>query len=485
MLKRRIFALALATALFMQSLGTSAYAAGQSEVSQTTDETVVADTTEADTTEVMPEEASDEEVTSEEITTEVVTNEEITTEEVTTQEAITEEVTTEETTSEEVATEEVVGEEITTEQMTEETVLEDSVLESSGNYVVDDTLGHKIFVNATVPGSYNVQIKARYNKNGSSLDALSQETLYLVYTDNTTLSEAFYPDVTYVDEETITAAGYKAISSDEFVKTDVDDWWSYRINATFCGTEGLKPATQYTYRLACRKADDSAAGGYRYYFITVPQDFTTEAAITASSVSFNNIEVESGYHHARILFEVDANGESLLDVTTGNQTKYILKYIPASENDFSNAEEVNVSQYFDNDLGYNIEGVYSAKIKSLDGDVKARLETAVFTGDRVKTTVASEEIDIKFKDFSEADITVTEKALSSAYEFTIDINPWYEGDEVYDGYVIDLYTKTGEEDWKRTGYVWVDSARSYLLAKGLTEKTTYQYYMVIDASVIK
>lgn len=505
MIRRRVFAMALAVTLMVQSMGTSAYAAGQSEVSQTAvEDNAVTDAVAESTTEevsvsfaetvneedVSVEETSGERTTGEETTVEETSDaavngeiasedpqeeeetpvetsvDETATESVETVEA-TETIASEEATTLETTTEAVISEETVTETELEIVLAENQITDNQSlNYVVDETKNIVLENVKANSKSYMVEIAAKKTSWGS----LAESNYYLICTDDGNLGESFCPDVTSQEEENLETAGYTLIKSDAL--TTVNAGNTNLIKAMFCGEDGLKPNTQYYYRLAYREYDSSAAGSYRYYFLSVPYTFTTAEALTSSSVSFKNIQAkEIGHNCVNYVWEVDdPNGE------ISSKENIHLKFISADESDYTNADRDVASEdcygMYDKE-----EGKYYARAYG-SSQLKARVETTVFTGNGEKTLITSDEVTTTLKGLSEDEVTITESIGATSVAFDLKVLPWYKVDDYY----VNMKIRTGEGNWKYGGSSsqWTDSGECNLLLDELTEETTYEYYITMQ-----
>lgn len=332
-------------------------------------------------------------------------------------------------------------------------------------YQIDESLGYDLTDSTMTPGSYSAQFTA-----------VSQKSIYsskirILYTTDETAANDFFSGVSKITASELTAASsFKNASFQNWESNggwDESDRWVYNVSGSFIGDSALTPDTTYYYRLAYYNYDPTE-NAYCYYFLTLPDQFTTEAPITESSVSIKDISVEAvGYQRAKIVWTVDnPNQEFCSDMK--------LTYTDGEENGQSSS--ATPSEYRENYT--KIPNKYYATI-DLDWAKKAKAALTVYTGNGEETAIESEEITITPQDFNDAEIKLTEKIGSASFSALVELSPYYSVDNSIKFTL--YYRRKSDQSWSSTNKnmsVSSDSASITLSASNLSENTEYEYYVV-------
>ncbi len=500
---KRIFTMALATAVLVQSLGTSAYAAGAATVPEGTvietvaedeagsleaevseeqssgTESVVEESAAEQTTvsesETVTEEASEPETETvvETATEEVAETESSTVVEETTEAATSEAATSEAETTEAGTTEETT-EEVTVEETMEETT-EEAVDNQSGDYLIDTSLGVTLKDVTVNPGSYHVDVS------WISLEDYSGDysgyNVRLVYTDDAELAEKFFPDVTYASSSDISIGGYNTAYytensykhlywDDEGYVSGYDECCKWD---TLYMPNDLKANTTYYYRLA-QQHYDSELGGYVYKFLTVPGSFTTKAPVEKSAVTYKDIYIEeTGYGTAKLVWSYENPDNEYI-----NSSRYV--YYADKDADFASDTYAYGQEYYDNKAYEYVENKFYAEIPLNSAEVKTKIQSKVYTGERVETPIESTETIINRAKIDTATITKSVDAGSASITAQTLVTPFYEVDNIYLYLYYRLKTEDNSNSYTTVNAQLVDGAAAVTVT-GLNEKTDYEYYL--------
>lgn len=499
---RRVISVLLTAAVLAAALpqtGIYAYAAGQEAGKDIRMEEGSAEIVPSQT-----EEGSKEECTAEEtsIQTEEVSGEESTAEETSIQ---TEEASVEEGTAEEVSTqtEEVSEEEGSAEEAPTQTEDDAGTMESSQGEVLAETevedgknadtqtmseseeypVYEDSLKNLTVtPGSYHASIEAEMHVN-------TNLKFCVIYTTKDASQNDFFPGQdSLVDsnmDSVLQREGYGCEVLDYTPHLSSDGEYYDRWTADFSGKNEfagyyapseLKPETTYRYRIAYRFVN-SGGFSYTYRFLSVPQEFTTKAAVETSAVSIRDVSVdEVGYEAAKVSWTLDnPDNEYIIEtfVTDGEENERIY------------SEEITPCL---DEEGHTIPGKYYTFVRTTGQKQDYYLQLKVYIGTEKEehTITVPEAISITPYTLSDDTVTVDIVPSTAAVRAALYIDPWYDVDasssDVFKRgfmYLCVYYREQGTTaPWKSDAQnIGKDSEE--LLIQELAANTTYEYYVTV------
>lgn len=334
------------------------------------------------------------------------------------------------------------------------------------DYLTEDPENYGLTDIAMTPGSYSAEFSAVSERTISSGD------LSIMYTTSETDAANFFKGVSKISSsEVINNSSYKTSNFMDLASEYQSENYNYKVSGTFKGDDKLTPDTTYYYRLCYYKYSNTDRQ-YYYYFLTVPDQFTTNAPVTESSVSIRDFSVEAiGYQRAKITWTIDnPNNEALFD----------MKLLYASADGTQNSYTIP-SEY--RDEKYNtIPNKYYATV-DLDWAriVKAVLTTYIGAGE--EKIIASEEITLTPQDINNAAILMTPKTGTSSFQALVTLSPYYQIDGSIQFNLNYREKSDTVTSWQTTsGYAYgsTDSASVSvtLQASGLSADTEYEYYIV-------
>ncbi|MCM1143690.1 MAG: Ig-like domain-containing protein [Blautia sp.] len=357
-----------------------------------------------------------------------------------------------------------------------------------GDYLVyDDSLE-----NLTVtPGSYHASIEAKMHVN-------TNLNFCIIYTTNDASQNDFFPGQDSLEDARLN--GQSMLEREGYGIEDLNytphwggkyyDSWT----ADFSGKNafdsyapgGLTPETTYRFRLAYRT---TYASTITYRFLSVPQEFTTKAAVETSAVSFQDISVdEVGYAAARISWTLD-NPDNEFIIQT--------EVIGYEELEGDGEREIEYSREIGaclDEEGYMIPGRYYALIDTTGKEQDFYLKLQVYTGvEKEKQTITAPEAihimpDILDDDKVTADITPSTAALRAS----VNISPWHDVDaarinngfKVGSLYLYVYYRTSGTTASWQYEYQNINQDSAGMMIEGLSPNTTYEYYVTVSGQKV-
>lgn len=349
---------------------------------------------------------------------------------------------------------------------TEEDTPSSISLYGDGDYLTEDPKGYNLTDITMTPGSYSAEFSAGSEK-------YIYETYYfkVIYTAEPSLANDFFKGKSKITETELSDSSFR---TGEFI--NLGSRWDnssdgYKLSGTFMGDSSLTPDTTYCYRLAY-SGYDYTESQFCYYFLTLPDQFTTGGPVTESSISIRDVSVEEiGYQRAKIVWTIDnPNKEVLLDMR-----------LVCRNDEGTQHYDIPPSEYQDKD--YNtVPNKYYATVdlNGADWVRKLRVTLTTYIGAGEEKNITSDEITITPKDINDAAIKLTSKIGTGSLQALVELSPYYHVDNSiwFDLY----YKKATDSSWKSTnGYAYGStgstSASVMLQASDLSANTEYEYYI--------
>lgn len=332
------------------------------------------------------------------------------------------------------------------------------------DYLTEDPPGYKLTDVTMTPGSYSADFSAVSKESISS-----SYSFKALYTTDSSLADDFFKGKSRITDAELSDSSFEI---GEFINLDSDSRNStrlYDVSGTFKGNGILKPDTTYYYRLVYYNWEyTDNQYQYYYYFLTLPDQFTTEGPVAESSISIRDVSVEEiGYQRAKIVWTIDnPNKEAIFDMK--------LHYTDAASLQSGN---MSPQEYREN---YNtIPNKYYATVE-LDWARKANVALTTYIGAGEEKHINSDEITITPKDINDATINLTPKVGTGSLRALVELSPYYYADNSIYFYL--YYRKKSDTSWMSTsGYAYdrkdSTSVSATLQASNLSANTEYEYYI--------
>lgn len=328
-------------------------------------------------------------------------------------------------------------------------------------YLVDTSLGYALSNVMMNPGSYVGEVSF------DSAEWIPAYNVFVLYTTDSALADDFFPGVTKISASDYQNAGYQQGDlcnvSDDWMYDNSSSWYRYLGEFSGEGSRGLAPNTTYYYRLIYQQYNGSA--GYEYYFLSLPESFTTGDAVTETALEIHTpvMESEGFYNKVRVSWTIENPNKEYL-----KEQRFVYTTL-----DDTNERYEQASEYRD-ESGNVILNKYYADIYTYGQALKGKAACTVFTGDNEENTRESDEIVLEPLDMNKSDVKTDIEVGTTSANVGISIAPFYKDDYV-SMYV--FYRKAGTTDAWLSQYEYLYSANGICSLNSLSENTEYEYYL--------
>lgn len=340
--------------------------------------------------------------------------------------------------------------------------LSDDVVYADGTSEDYPLTGRFQFTDVSVtPSSYSAQMTAVSGPYVSAED-IKSAYLTVIYSEKREAIEEFCRGRSYATYEDFKAAPDVKRTS-LTIKSTRYKGAACEVTAEF---GGLAPGKAYSFRIVENLG----------HFETVPESFTTKAAVTQTKVTLKDVAVnEIGYRQARVIWTVE--NPDLEYVATSR-----LYYRTADGAYVTDSNEASVKGTA---LGTGDSGLqqYYAVLTDLEAAQKVKARVKIYIGDAEERWLESEEISLTPRSFSDAQISVEEEVSSDSYKAKISLTPGYSVDSDKIKATV-WYRKKGDSSYSnRNGSVIVKKGDSTGTASIMLPRllpVPYEYYITLE-----